>query len=85
MTLLSSTWCLHQCMFWWHCPPNPLYLSYVQVREAQLSQYNFILVVGASEQENGTVNVRTRDNQVHGEKSMEELLKWFQELKDTYQ
>ena len=34
------------------------------VREAQLAQYNYILVVGKEEEANGTVNVRTRDNQV---------------------
>jgi hypothetical protein len=37
-----------------------------QVREAQLAQYNYILVVGESERHSGTVNVRTRDNHVHG-------------------
>ena len=34
------------------------------VRETQLMQYNFILVVGAKEEENGTVTIRTRDNEV---------------------
>jgi len=37
-----------------------------QVREAQLAQYNYILVVGELEKEARTVNVRTRDNVVHG-------------------
>lgn len=41
-----------------------------KVREAQLAQYNYILVVGANEQAAGTVNVRTRDNQVHGEQTV---------------
>ncbi len=36
----------------------------LQVREAQLAQYNYILVVGEEEKAAGTVNVRTRDNQV---------------------
>lgn len=35
-----------------------------QVRNAQLAQFNFILVVGQKEKDNGSVNVRTRDNQV---------------------
>lgn len=39
-------------------------LSPLQVREAQLAQYNYILVVGEEEKKAGTVNVRTRDNQV---------------------
>ncbi|KAG2502057.1 hypothetical protein HYH03_000551 [Edaphochlamys debaryana] len=37
-----------------------------KVREAQLSQYNYILVVGEAEKTAQTVNVRTRDNVVHG-------------------
>jgi len=37
-----------------------------KVREAQLAQYNYILVVGEKEQAEVTVNVRTRDNIVHG-------------------
>merc|ERR1719182_504256 len=44
------------------------------VREAQLSQYNFILVVGATEAEAGTANVRSRDNEVHGTKSVDDLI-----------
>lgn len=35
-----------------------------QIRNAQLAQFNFILVVGPKEAQNGTVNVRTRDNAV---------------------
>ena len=35
-----------------------------KIRNAQLDQFNFILVVGEKEAENGTVNVRTRDNKV---------------------
>lgn len=35
-----------------------------RIRSAQLAQFNFILVIGQAEQEHGTVNVRTRDNQV---------------------
>ena len=37
-----------------------------RIRNAQLEQFNFILVIGQVEQTNGTVNVRTRDNQVLG-------------------
>ncbi len=35
-----------------------------KVRNAQLDNYNFILVIGEKEAEQGTVNVRTRDNKV---------------------
>ncbi len=38
-----------------------------KVRNAQLSQINYILTVGDKEVENKTINLRTRDNVVHGE------------------
>jgi threonyl-tRNA synthetase len=44
-----------------------------KVREAQLAQYNYILVVGEQEKENKTVNVRTRDNVVHGMHTVSDL------------
>lgn len=53
-----------------------------KIRNAQLSQFNFILVVGEKEQSNDTVNVRTRDNLVHGERSVVEVLQRFAELKE---
>ena len=34
-----------------------------RIRNAQVEQWNFILVVGDKEKENGTVAVRTRDTQ----------------------
>ncbi|TKR81272.1 hypothetical protein L596_015173 [Steinernema carpocapsae] len=55
-----------------------------QIRNAQLAQFNFILVVGQKEKENGTVNVRTRDNQVRGEVSVEDLVVKFQRFRDEY-
>ena len=50
------------------------------VREAQLSQYNYILVVGATEAEAGTANVRSRDNEVHGTKSVDDLIAEFKQM-----
>ena len=41
-----------------------------KVREAQLEKINYILVVGEKELENNKVNVRTRDNEVLGEKDL---------------
>lgn len=38
-----------------------------KVREAQLLQVNYMLTVGDQEVENATINLRTRDNVVHGE------------------
>jgi len=52
-----------------------------KVRNAQIAQYNFILVVGEKEKENKTVNVRTRDNKVHGELSIDALLAKFDKLR----
>merc|ERR1712058_133157 len=51
-----------------------------KVRNAQLAQYNFIFVVGEKEQSNRTVNVRTRDNKVHGEFSLDAVLDKFREM-----
>ncbi|EFO85746.1 CRE-TARS-1 protein [Caenorhabditis remanei] len=55
-----------------------------QVRNSQLAQFNFILVIGAKEKENGTVNVRTRDNAVRGEVPLEKLLSKFRRFADEY-
>ncbi|XP_008416273.1 threonine--tRNA ligase 1, cytoplasmic [Poecilia reticulata] len=52
-----------------------------KIRNAQLAQYNFILVVGEKEKTSNTVNVRTRDNKVHGECSVEECIQRLTELK----
>jgi len=54
-----------------------------KVREAQLEQFNYILVVGEQEKTNDTVNVRTRDNQVHGERKLEDLILVLNEEKKT--
>ena len=51
-----------------------------KVRNAQLDNYNFILVIGEKEQQKGTVNVRTRDNKVHGEVTVDELIKRFNQM-----
>ena len=54
-----------------------------QVREAQLEQYNYILVVGAEEMASRTVNVRSRDNVVHGAIQLEEVaVRLAQECKE---
>merc|ERR1719461_134744 len=53
-----------------------------KVRNAQLAQYNFIFVVGEKERSNETVNVRTRDNKVHGEFTLSAVLSKFKELSE---
>lgn len=46
-----------------------------KIREAQLAQVNYIIVVGEKEESNKTANIRTRDNKVLGEKTVDEFLK----------
>lgn len=43
-----------------------------------------ITVVGEKEESSKTVNVRTRDNVVHGEVSLDDLIKKFNVLNDNY-
>ncbi|NP_001005932.1 threonine--tRNA ligase 1, cytoplasmic isoform 2 [Danio rerio] len=52
-----------------------------KIRNAQLAQYNFILVVGEKEKSSDTVNVRTRDNKVHGERSLTDCMERLKQLK----
>uniref|UniRef100_A0A4W5K657 threonine--tRNA ligase n=1 Tax=Hucho hucho TaxID=62062 RepID=A0A4W5K657_9TELE len=54
-----------------------------KIRNAQLAQYNFILVVGEKEKLTNSVNVRTRDNKVHGELSVSEVLARLALLKES--
>nr|XP_015198925.1 PREDICTED: probable threonine--tRNA ligase 2, cytoplasmic [Lepisosteus oculatus] len=54
-----------------------------KIRNAQLAQYNFILVVGEKEKATGAVNVRTRDNKVHGELALAEALARLRRLRDS--
>ncbi|XP_074935383.1 threonine--tRNA ligase 1, cytoplasmic isoform X2 [Phalacrocorax aristotelis] len=52
-----------------------------KIRNAQLAQYNFILVVGEKEKTSGTVNIRTRDNKVHGERTIADTVERLLQLK----
>lgn len=54
-----------------------------KIREGQMAHYNFILVVGATEKETNSVNIRTRDNKVHGTKTIDEAIAMFKNLEDT--
>ncbi len=49
-----------------------------KIRNAELSKINYICVVGNNEMKNKTINIRTRNNVVHGEKK---ILKFIEELK----
>lgn len=58
-----------------------------KVRNAQLTQINYMLTIGDQEVEHRTINVRTRDNKVHGELNpdtfLETLLKEKKERRLT--
>ena len=41
-------------------------------------------MVGEKEKEARTANVRTRDNKVHGEHSLEKIIEKFTELQDSF-
>merc|ERR1712087_764122 len=56
-----------------------------KVRNAQIAQYNFQLVVGETEMSNGSVNIRNRDNKVEGEMKVEDFLKKLETMRDEYQ
>ncbi|MCL7029143.1 hypothetical protein MKW94_002237 [Papaver nudicaule] len=50
-----------------------------KIREAQLAQYNYMLVVGEAEAKDKTVSLRVRDKAEHIAMSVEELLRFFKE------
>ena len=54
-----------------------------KVSNAQLDNYNFIFVIEEQEKQRNTVNVRTRDNKVHGEVSIEEVIRRFKALDES--
>ncbi|NXM57834.1 SYTC2 ligase, partial [Illadopsis cleaveri] len=54
-----------------------------KIRNAQLAQYNFILVVGEKEKASNAVNVRTRDNKVHGEISVSSAIEKLKKFKTS--
>uniref|UniRef100_A0A8V5GKP8 threonine--tRNA ligase n=1 Tax=Melopsittacus undulatus TaxID=13146 RepID=A0A8V5GKP8_MELUD len=53
-----------------------------KIRRAQLSQYNFQMVVGARERASGTVSIRTRENRDVGQQELGLVLRRLQELRD---
>jgi|UniRef100_A0A7S4LLU7 threonyl-tRNA synthetase len=55
-----------------------------KIRNAQLEQYNIILVCGNKERDSRTANVRTRKGEVVGEMSLDELTKWLTGIRQSY-
>uniref|UniRef100_A0A8D1VF23 threonine--tRNA ligase n=1 Tax=Sus scrofa TaxID=9823 RepID=A0A8D1VF23_PIG len=54
-----------------------------KIQNAQLAQYNFILVVGEKEKADHAVSVQTRDNKIHGEISVTSAIDKLKKLKKT--
>lgn len=55
------------------------------VREAQLAQFNYILVVGNKEAESNSVAIRSRSNEMIGVKTLDECIALFKEFEAKYQ
>ncbi|KAI6185183.1 hypothetical protein M3Y99_01950700 [Aphelenchoides fujianensis] len=55
-----------------------------QVRNAEIQQFNFILVLDQQDVENKTVNVRTRCKLQHGEITLDELIRKFKRFAEEY-
>jgi threonyl-tRNA synthetase len=55
-----------------------------KVRNAQIAQYNFQMVVGKAELESNSVNIRTRENTVEGEMKVDEMIEMCKRLRDEY-
>lgn len=56
-----------------------------KVRNAQLAQVNYMLTIGDKEMENKTINLRTRDNVVHGELNLNDFIKKIDVERNTRQ
>lgn len=54
------------------------------VQDKSQSLVSYVLVVGEKEKASGTVNIRTRDNKVHGERTVEETVARLQQLKRSH-
>ncbi|KAF6104217.1 hypothetical protein HJG60_011224 [Phyllostomus discolor] len=54
-----------------------------KTRNAQLAQYNFILVVSEKEKTGSTINICMRDNKVHGEHTVSETIAWLQQFQQS--
>jgi threonyl-tRNA synthetase len=56
-----------------------------KVRNAQIAQYNFQFVVGKAEVASGSVNIRTRENNVEGEMSIPDMIGMLKKRRDEFQ
>lgn len=65
---------LHDANFRVEADFDPRLRMQKKVRNAQVEQYNFILVIGEQENHTNLVNVRTRDGTIHGQIDVDELI-----------
>lgn len=71
---------LHAANFRTHLDLDPKLRINKKIRNAQVAQFNFILVVGEKENNTNKVNVRTRDGTIHGQIDVDELISRLNEL-----
>lgn len=71
---------LHDANFRVDADFDPKLRMQKKVRNAQVEQYNFILVVGEQEMNENLVNVRTRDGTIHGHVNVDELISRLHKL-----
>ena len=70
---------LHKMGYQVECDNSNLTLN-KKVRNHQLAQWNFILVCGEQEANEGSVDIRTRDNERIGKMRIDKLHEYFQSL-----
>lgn len=71
---------LHDAHFRTELDLDPKLRINKKVRNAQVAQFNFILVVGENENNTNKVNVRTRDGTIYGQIDVDELIVRLNEL-----
>ena len=74
---------LHSLGFYAECDASKATFQ-KKVRNAQVDQWNYQVVIGKQEMANGTVNIRTRANEQKGEVKVEDFLKMVVEERDSY-
>lgn len=74
---------LHDLGFFAECDTSKATFQ-KKVRNAQVDQWNYQLVIGKAEMANGTVNIRTRENEVKGEMKVDEFLAMLQRGREEH-
>ena len=74
---------LHSLGFYAECDTTKATFQ-KKVRNAQVDQWNYQVVIGKQEMANGTVNIRTRANEQKGEVSVEDFVAMVVKERDSY-